>query len=256
MTTITSLPHAVPDDATLVGRARDGDVRAYEQLVSRYLTSVSETVATILPDRAEAEETVRDIFLLTWRHLPRLDDDAAFAEWLYRTTIDRCPDLLRSRRPRTGADPAPTESPAEDIRSERAPREGDPYLDPVERVMSAVRAEMRRGRILPLPTARPGRVRIGEQVVAAVVCDAADSVPGVRARRCRIAAADAGPGGGFSLDIRLTLAVRFGVTTAPLLPVVRERVGITVAERIGTAVHRLDIHLGDVYTEDDPEDRP
>lgn len=124
------------------------------------------------------------------------------------------------------------------------------------RIMSAVRAEMRRGRTLALPTSRPGGVQISEQAVAAVVRYAADSVPGVRARRCRVAAADTGPGGEYPVDIELTIAIRFGADTAELLSAVRGRVRIALPEQVGTAVRRLDIHLGDIYTEDGCGDRP
>ncbi|WP_040837196.1 anti-sigma factor family protein [Nocardia brevicatena] len=131
-----------------------------------------------------------------------------------------------------------------------------PPPDLSERIMSTVRAEMRRGRILALPTSRPGQVQISEQAVAAVVRYAADSVSGVRARRCRVAAADAGPGGEHLVDIELTVAIRFGADTAESLTAVRERVRIALPERIGTAVHRFDVHLGDVYTENGSGDRP
>lgn len=246
MTVSEPLPHAVPDDATLVSRARDGDVRAYEQLVSRYRSPIFLLASGILDNRPEAEETVREVFLLAWRHLPLLNDDAAFVDRLYRMTTERCLNLLRSRE-------GPQASCAATRQSTDEPEAPPPDL--TGRVMSAVRAETRRGRILALPTSRPGRVRISEQAVAAVVRYAADSVPGVRARRCRVAPVDAGPGGEHAVDIQLTVAIRFGADTAWLLPAVRERVRIALPERIGTTAHRLDLHVGDVYTEDDSGDR-
>lgn len=120
MPTIESLPHAVPDDATLVSRARDGDMRSYEQLVLRYQSPMFRLASKMLNDRPDAEDTVQEVFLIAWRRLPQLNDDAAFVGWLYRMTTNRCLNLIRSRRPRVDMDPDTAESTRADTRPEHA----------------------------------------------------------------------------------------------------------------------------------------
>src|SRR5581483_5448939 len=76
----------VLDDATLIARARDGDVPAYEQLVLRYQGPMFRLAMRMLASRGDAEDVVQDVFLIVWRRLGQLREDAAFVGWLYRTT--------------------------------------------------------------------------------------------------------------------------------------------------------------------------
>jgi len=60
------------DDVTLVMRARDGDVAAYEQLVRRYQGPMYRLAAGMLSSRADAEDVVQEVFLTAWRRLGQL----------------------------------------------------------------------------------------------------------------------------------------------------------------------------------------
>lgn len=120
MTALESAPKAGLDDATLVARARDGDMESYEQLVVRYQGQMFRLAVKMLADRGEAEDVVQEAFLGAWRRLPQLNDDAAFIGWLYRMTTNRCLNVLRARRPQADVDLETAESPRTDIRPEHA----------------------------------------------------------------------------------------------------------------------------------------
>jgi hypothetical protein len=123
------------------------------------------------------------------------------------------------------------------------------------RIMSAVRAEVRRRHVMvPLPTGEPGRMRVSEHAVAAVLRFAADSVAGVRARRCRVhdvrvrAADTAGSEEDeLMLVVELSVAVSYQSFAWRALDLVRERVIAAAVTRIGPMVHRLDLIVEDVY---------
>ena len=70
------------DDATLAAASRDGDRRAFEQLVRRTgrLVYAHLMVETGRPD--VAEELTQETFLVAVRHVRRLADPAAFRPWL------------------------------------------------------------------------------------------------------------------------------------------------------------------------------
>ncbi|MFI1461217.1 Asp23/Gls24 family envelope stress response protein [Nocardia carnea] len=124
----------------------------------------------------------------------------------------------------------------------------EPPPDLLGRIMSAVRADARRGRMLELPTPHTGEIEVSEQAIAVIVRYAADSVPGIRARNCRVRQAPAESGGPGPVDVELTIAVPFGpVTLDEVLPDVRARVAAALPDRIGTTLRRLDIHVGDLY---------
>ena len=95
---------AVLDDATLVARARDGDLRAFEQLVRRYQRRIYQLALRITAGSADADDVTQEVFLTLWRRLPELRDDAAVVGWLYRTATNRCLNLVRSRKPTSEID--------------------------------------------------------------------------------------------------------------------------------------------------------
>jgi len=120
-----------------------------------------------------------------------------------------------------------------------------PSPDLFGRIMSAVRAEVRRDRMVRLPTPEPGFVEVSEQAVAAVLRYAADTVDGVRARRCRVRTGADGV-----VEVELTLAVSLrNATGGEALAKVRERVTAAAAARVGLTLAKLDLLVDDVFEE-------
>ncbi|QFU89255.1 Asp23/Gls24 family envelope stress response protein [Amycolatopsis sp. YIM 10] len=118
----------------------------------------------------------------------------------------------------------------------------EPPPDLLGRIMSAVRAEVRRHDLLPLPTPEPGQARVSDRAVAAILRFAADSVDGVRARGCRV---DVTVSGAF--DVRLDLAVSYHAFAADALDTVRERVSAAAVARVGVSLAQLDVRVADLY---------
>ncbi|WAP52104.1 RNA polymerase sigma factor [Arthrobacter sp. ATA002] len=96
------------DEATIVARAQDGDLSAFEQLVERYQGRLFRLAYRMLDDRGDAEDVVQETLTAGWRALPSLDCSAAFGAWVYRTATNRCLDVLRRRsaHPEASMDPA------------------------------------------------------------------------------------------------------------------------------------------------------
>ncbi|MFC4856875.1 RNA polymerase sigma factor [Actinophytocola glycyrrhizae] len=112
------------DTATLVARARDGDVRSYEQVVRRYQAPIYRLALRMLSSPADAEDVVQETFLTAWRRLSQLHDDGAFVGWLYRATTNRCLNVIRARKPVADVELDTRESPSPDGRPERAAETG------------------------------------------------------------------------------------------------------------------------------------
>jgi uncharacterized alkaline shock family protein YloU len=122
----------------------------------------------------------------------------------------------------------------------------EPSSDLVGRIMSAVRAETRRWDLLPLPSQTPHGARISAEAIASVLRFAADTVTGVRARRCRVRAASS-----FedvpAIDVELSIAISYRGVADGAYELVRERVTSAVSARIGVRLARLDIVVADIY---------
>lgn len=119
----------------------------------------------------------------------------------------------------------------------------EPSPDLTTRIMSAVRAEVRRRDLVPLASPEPGEVQVSDQAVAAVLRFAADTVDGVRARHCRVRRSTEDT---LAVDVELSLAIAHDFD-GDSLNVVRERVTAAAGARIGIRLARLDLVVEDIY---------
>ncbi|HEX4253260.1 MAG TPA: Asp23/Gls24 family envelope stress response protein [Pseudonocardia sp.] len=122
----------------------------------------------------------------------------------------------------------------------------EPPAGLLDRVMGAVRAELRRGDTLTLP-APLGPAEVSLRAVAAVLRYAADSVPGVWARHCHV---ELDPGRSDAVHIQLSVSLRYG--TGPLhvvLAEVRRRLAAAMAGQVGLHVESIDLELVDLWEE-------
>jgi RNA polymerase sigma-70 factor (ECF subfamily) len=87
------------DEETLVVRAQEGDVRAFEALARRHQGALYRLAVRVLGDHVEAEDALQEALLDAWRRLDRFRGDSAFSTWMYRVVTNRCLAMLRRRRP-------------------------------------------------------------------------------------------------------------------------------------------------------------
>ena len=85
------------DEPTIVARAQDGDVEAFEYLVDAYQGRLFRLAYRMLRDRGEAEDAVQETLIASWRKLPLLTSPQAFGGWVYQVVTNRCVDILRKR---------------------------------------------------------------------------------------------------------------------------------------------------------------
>ena len=90
-------PDEGSDEGSIVARAQDGELAAFEHLVLAYQDRLFRLAYRMLADRGEAEDVVQETLATSWRALPMLADVDAFGAWVYRTTANKCLDVLRRR---------------------------------------------------------------------------------------------------------------------------------------------------------------
>jgi hypothetical protein len=123
--------------------------------------------------------------------------------------------------------------------------------DPVEpppglfdRILDAVRADLGVSRGVPLPV--PG-VDVSPHALAAVLRYAVDTVPGLRAHRCRVEPVDDDPG---AVRVWVSVSMDYGAGRADALDVARTRIGAALSERVGLTLAGLDLELVDLWSSD------
>ena len=99
-----------PDPRTL-GRAREGDLGAFEDLVRMYQADVWRFAYHFTRDRSLAEDVTQEAFLRAFRFLRSFRGDSKFTSWLFRITRNCAMDAIRARKGHLAKEPPPTIGP-------------------------------------------------------------------------------------------------------------------------------------------------
>ena len=89
-------------DPELIELAREGDVRAYGELVERYRDLAFRTAYLITRSAAEAEDAAQDAFVKAYYALDRFRRQEPFRPWLLRIVSNEAKNRVRSARRREG----------------------------------------------------------------------------------------------------------------------------------------------------------
>jgi RNA polymerase sigma-70 factor, ECF subfamily len=89
-----------PNDAALATRAKDGDERAFEELMRTYQPLAFRTAYLLTGSAADAEDAVQTAFVKAWRSLPRFRTGAPFRPWLLRIVANEAHNRRRSEHRR------------------------------------------------------------------------------------------------------------------------------------------------------------
>jgi RNA polymerase sigma-70 factor (ECF subfamily) len=84
----------------VIRAARDGDERAFEEIMLASERRVSLLAWRILGDAEEVKEATQETFLRVFRHLRRFDEQLDFFGWLFRIAVNVCRDIEKRRRRR------------------------------------------------------------------------------------------------------------------------------------------------------------
>ena len=88
----------MPEDVgELVAAAREGDQRAFEELVKATYADTYTLAYRLLGDEEDARDVVQESYLRAYRGLKRFRGDAQFSTWLYRITANCAATQLGKR---------------------------------------------------------------------------------------------------------------------------------------------------------------
>lgn len=90
-------------DESLMLRYRDGDVRAFEVLVTRHRKAIYNFILRFVRDAAQAEDVLQDTFLRVIKSADAYEKQAKFTTWLYTIARNLCVDAARRGKHRKAA---------------------------------------------------------------------------------------------------------------------------------------------------------
>ena len=97
-TTVTDDP-VQRRDITLLERARDGDLEAFNDLVTLYQDQLFALVVRMVPDRDQASDAVQEAFFSAFRNM-RTFRGGSVKSWLNRICVNAAMDTQRARKRR------------------------------------------------------------------------------------------------------------------------------------------------------------
>ncbi len=164
-----------------------------------------------------------------------------------------CPDCQAARASLTELDAA-----TRDLRSRD---QADPELhlsaDLVSKISSIARAEVRRGRRIPLRNVTGGHdaaveadLTVSEQAIASIIRDTCDQFADIEARRCSVEISDHRAGldpETVAIRARLRISVAASTASPGRIDELREQVIAAVHDRVGVTAQVVDIDVEDVH---------
>ena len=95
--TASSQP-GITDETALVNQAREGDARAFSELVRRYENKIFRLALHITQNREDAEDVLQETFLKAYEHLDQFQGNARFYTWVVRIAVNQALMKLRKRK--------------------------------------------------------------------------------------------------------------------------------------------------------------
>jgi len=124
----------------LIARAQDGDVRAFESLLTAHLPQVRRFARAFASSEADADDLAQEALLKVYKSVRLFKYQSAFSSWLYAVVRNVFLDAARSRRGRERAVEEPLEpSHTSGLSSSGAPDEELVSAQERERLWSALR---------------------------------------------------------------------------------------------------------------------
>jgi RNA polymerase sigma-70 factor (ECF subfamily) len=116
---VAGLEPAATEDARLVALCREGDQRAWGELVDRYSAYVyAIAVRGFRLEEHDAEDLFQEVFARTYERLDQLRDPGALRAWIGQLARRLAIDQLRARREQVGLEAVPEAEAAEDAIAE------------------------------------------------------------------------------------------------------------------------------------------
>ena len=86
------------NDFKLVCKAKDGDQKAYAELMHRYKDSIYFMAVKMVNNKDDAMDLTVETFGKAFENIEKYKPDFAFSTWLFRIATNNCIDFIRKKR--------------------------------------------------------------------------------------------------------------------------------------------------------------
>src|SRR5437867_13148217 len=89
---------ATADEMTVVGRARQGELAAYDELVRRYQERIYATIYHMTSNHEDANDLAQEAFIKAYQALKSFKGGSSFYTWVYRIAVNKTINFLKQRK--------------------------------------------------------------------------------------------------------------------------------------------------------------
>ena len=86
------------DEKELIKAAKDGSIKAFEEIISLYEKKVFSTIYFMVKDENEVEDIAQEVFIKIYKNLKNFKEKSSLYTWIYRITINVCFDEIKKRK--------------------------------------------------------------------------------------------------------------------------------------------------------------
>ena len=86
------------DDHELVSLLKQKNQQAFKEIVEKWQDMVFNTSLGIVQNFEDAEDLLQEVFIQVFESISSFKEEAKFSTWLYRITVSKCLDYLRSKK--------------------------------------------------------------------------------------------------------------------------------------------------------------
>ena len=86
------------DEKILISKAKEGDKKAFEEIISLYEKKVFSTIYYMVKNENEVEDIAQEVFVKIYRNLKNFKEESSLYTWIYRITINVCIDALKKKK--------------------------------------------------------------------------------------------------------------------------------------------------------------
>lgn len=112
------------EDAALVKKAKEGDGKAYDELIILYKDAVQGVIYRMVRNKQEAEDLTQEAFIKAYNSINSFNEEYAFSTWLFKIATNNCIDYFRKRKLKTQSMDQTVRYKDDEIRQEYPDTEG------------------------------------------------------------------------------------------------------------------------------------
>lgn len=82
----------------LLIKAKEGDARAFEEIVNLYQQKVCSTIFFMIKNENIVEDLAQEVFIKVYRNIGKFNEESSLYTWIYRITMNTCLDQIKKEK--------------------------------------------------------------------------------------------------------------------------------------------------------------